>query len=229
MSAEPNTWTTDVGHGFNEHGYLADAGDELAAALVAWIAAEHDGDGDVALQLVLRRPDGTEVGYAGLPTGLLRELKQGLHREYAAREALTRAAVRQREMTALVVAARREHHVDDLGNLVAYALHEAVGRVYLGAVRLVHGRPGSWEADIVMRMAAAGGTVPPAGSWERLAELFTAMGQAKEDGGQVLANVFGGAAQDLGGLRVLAEGSVWAGDVWNLAKADNYDDQWEPW
>jgi hypothetical protein len=225
-------WTEDVGHGFNRHGYLVDDGEQLAGALVAWLAgelAETDGPAEVALQLVLRRPDGEELAVAGLPSAAVRELKNALHRDYAAGEASRKSAGRADRMADLIAAARREHGVADLGNLVAYALNHAAGHVYLGAVRLVHGRPGSWEADIVMRMAEAGGAMPPEGSWERLAELFRQMGEAQDDGGQVLANAFGYAARELGGIEALAAGSVWAADVWNLAKALNYDDPWEPW
>jgi hypothetical protein len=224
------SWTEDVGHGFNAHGYLVDDAEQLAGAIAAWLSGELAGDdGEAVLELVLRRPDGTEIGHVGLAARTVRELKHALHRDQAAGEAARKAGGRGDEMAALIVAARRDHGVQDLGNLVAYALHQAAGRVYLGAVRLVHGRPGSWEADIVMRMAAAGGIIPPTGSWERLAELFAEMGHAQNDGGQVVSDALGEAAQKLGGLAALAQGSVWAGDVWNMAKARNYDDQWEPW
>lgn len=226
-----NSWAVDVGYGFNAHGYLVDPVDALAGALTGWVAGElgTDPDGAAGGQLVLRRPDGTEVGHVALPDRLLHELKNALHRDYAAGQAGRRTEARRQEMTAVIVAARREYRVSDLGNLVAYALHDAAQRVYLGAVRLVHGRPGSWEAEIVMRMAEVGGIIPPTGSWERLSDLFREMGNAQDDGGQVLSDAFGEAARELGSLRLLAEGSAWAADVWNLANARNHDDKWEPW
>ncbi len=221
-------WTRDVGHGFNAHGYLADDGDRLAGALVGWLGAELGDDGDAVLQLVLRRPGGEEIGVAGMPAGAVRELCHALHRDYAAGQAARQAGARADEMAALIVAARREHQVADLGDLVAFALRDAARRLYLGAPRLVHGRPGSWEASIVLCMAEAGGTARPAGSWERLAGLFQAMGEAQNDGGQVLSDALGDAARELGGLEALAAGSVWAANLWSMAKPRNYDDPWEP-
>lgn len=237
MTAEPNSWTVDTGHGFNEHGYLASPGDSLASMLVAWAGGElagyadtDDGPGEVALRLVLRGPAGVELGHLDLPATLVRELEQALRRDIAAREAAEKADARRREMTALIVAARRQHGVDDLGNLVAYALAVAAAKVFGGVPRLTMGRPGSWEADIVRRMAETGGLDPGPGTWERLAELFEAMGQAKDDGGQVLSDALGYAARELGGLEALAASSGWwAHDLWNAAKSLNYDDQWEPW
>jgi hypothetical protein len=224
------SWAEDVGHGFNAHGYLVDDAEQLAGAIAAWLAGElADDDGEAVLELVLRRPDGTEIGHVGLAARAARELKNALHRDHAAGEAARKAGRRGDEMAALIVAARREHGVQDLGNLVAYALHQAAARTFHGPLGLVHGRPGSWEASIVIRMAEAGGIIPPTGSWERLAELAAQMGSAHDDGGQVVSDALGAAAQELGGLEALAGGSAWAGDVWNMAKARNYDDQWEPW
>ena len=58
---------------------------------------------------------------------------------------------RIKAMTAIMVEARRENL--DLGEILVAALHTAADT--LGDVEaLVAGRPGSWEADIVRRMAS---------------------------------------------------------------------------
>lgn len=224
-----SSWGDADRHGFNAYGYLVDDAEQLAAAIAAWLSGELDDDGAPVLQLVLRRPDGTEIGHVGLAARTARELKNALHRDYADGQNARKAADRVDEIAALIVAARRDHGVADLGNLVAYALHQAAGHLYLGAVRLIHGRPGSWEAEIVLRMATAGGIIPPTGAWERLADLFTAIGQAEDDGGQVVSDALGHAAQALGGLEALAAGSCWAIPLWSMAKGLNYDDPWEAW
>lgn len=80
---------------------------------------------------------------------------------------------------------------------------------------LVAGRPGSWEADIVRRMAASGGTAKQK-HVKALAPLFVAMGQAKEDGGDVLSQAMGKAVNELGGLDVFAGTSQWYWDLVNI-------------
>lgn len=223
-------------HGFDKWGYLPYGSPErLAGALVGW-AGIHDGHASAAgpsttATLVVLDGAGVEVGRLPLAGGQVAELGHGLHREYAAQENANKGARRRQQMTALVVEARRTDPTLDVGNMVAWALAAAAEKLYLGVPRLVHGRPGSWEAAIVMRWAEFGGTRPPGlvGKLaDRLADLLHQMGDAREDGGQVVADLLGHAAQELGGLQALAEGSFWAPDVWNLAKALNYDDQWEP-
>jgi hypothetical protein len=219
-------------HGFDKYGYLPFGSPErLAAALAGWLgaAASDDGDQAPAGVLVVRHPDGTEIGAAPLTGRLVNDLVNVLHRDLGDREQGQKSGKRQEEMTALIVKARRAGY--EVGNLLAWSLATAAQTLYLGVPRLVHGRPGSWEAAIVMEWAQFGGTLPDDAARpivERLAELLRTMGEAKEDGGQVVANVLGAAAKELGGLEALAGGDYWAHNLWNMAKALNYEDDWEP-
>jgi len=234
-------------HGFDKYGYLPfNSPDRLAAVLVGWAGVHGDYyEGEPTTALVVARADGTEVGRLELPGRLVNELAHALHRDFAAQRALDAGAARQQRMTRLIVVARRAGI--DVGELLAYALNAAAKKLYLGPARLVHGRPGSWEASNVMDWANAGGERPAGAAGrvaDKLAELFRAMGEAKEDGGQVVSDALGYAALELAegalrgarrgtvmpsGLRMLAGGSSWAAQVWNMAKPLNYEDEWEPW
>lgn len=120
-------------------------------------------------------------------------------------------------MTAIMVEARRAKL--DLGEIIAIALHDAAEA--LGDIEyLVAGRPGSWEADIIRRMASASGrqTSRNAPYVERLTNLFIQMGQAGEDGGDVLSQAMGPAVDALGGLAEFAEWSNWFHDLVNIGR-----------
>src|SRR5579863_1402233 len=124
---------------------------------------------------------------------------------------------REERITAMaqtMVAARQAQ--EDVGELLAAALQDAAKQLG-NAESLVIGRPGSWEAEIVRRMAASGGI----GNRERvqsLATLFVMMGQAKEDGGDVLSQAMGQAVDTLGGLSQFAEESDWFWDLVNIGR-----------
>ena len=75
--------------------------------------------------------------------------------------------------------------------------------------------------------------------WDRLTELFRAMGDALDDGGQVVSDALGHAARVLAAnaaaegrpaspLWALCSASSWAGDLWAMARPLNLDDEWEP-
>lgn len=123
-------------------------------------------------------------------------------------------------MTAAMVEARCAKL--DLGEILAAALHTAAET--LGDVEaLVAGRPGSWEADIIRRMASepvGGGrwTKEYASSIQKLAPLFVQMGQAGEDGGDVLSQAMGPAVDELGGLIEFASNSDWFHDLVNIGR-----------
>ena len=105
---------------------------------------------------------------------------------------------------------------EDVGALIAASLHAASEKLGHAAF-LVSGRPGSWEADITLRMARSGGT----GNKRRikaLSSLFVAMGEAGEDGGDVLSRAMSKAVDTLGGLDEFAGTSRWYDDVTNMGR-----------
>lgn len=123
-------------------------------------------------------------------------------------------------MTALMVEARKANL--DIGEVIAASLHTAAEK--LGNVeQLVAGRPGSWEADIILRMASAGGSAP-ASYTQRLTPLFVEMAQAGEDGGDVLSQAMGPAVDTLGGLAQFAGDSNWFHDLVNIGR--QYSQHW---
>jgi hypothetical protein len=115
-------------------------------------------------------------------------------------------------MATIMVQTRRDH--EDVGELIAAALFMAAEK--LGNIgMLVSGHPGSWEADIVVRMAREGGY----GNQEHanaLSALFVEMGEAKADGGDVLSQAMGEAVDVLGGLDAFAGTSRWYHDLINI-------------
>lgn len=118
-------------------------------------------------------------------------------------------------MAEIMIKARQAN--EDMGELIAEALHKAAEKLG-GADKLVVGRPGSWEADIVVRMADAGG-YGNYGTKERvepLTELFVEMGKAKEDGGDVLSQAMGEAVNTIGGVIEFAGHSQWYLDLINI-------------
>lgn len=126
-------------------------------------------------------------------------------------------------MTAILVEARKAHL--DLGEIIATALHDAAEAQ--GSVEaLVAGRPGSWEADIIRRMASESGTQTSQNApyVERLTPLFIQMGKAGEDGGDVLSQAMGPTVDELGGLAQFAGDSNWFHDLVNIGR--QYSDHW---
>jgi hypothetical protein len=131
--------------------------------------------------------------------------------------------VKQEQITAManiMVEARREN--EDVGKLVAAALQDAAEKLD-SELFLVSGRPGSWEADIILRMARQGGS----GNQERidaLSALFVEMGEANEDGGDVVSQAMSQAVDTLGSLNEFAEFSEWYWDLTNLGR--QYSSHW---
>lgn len=128
---------------------------------------------------------------------------------------------RIKAMAAIMVAARQAN--EDIGEIIAASLHAAAHQ--LGDVEyLVLGRPGSWEADIVRRMAQAGENIGISLTQlyqqyiEQLLPLFVAMGEAKEDGGDILSLAMSQAVDTLGGLDAFAGQSRWYHDLTNIGR-----------
>jgi hypothetical protein len=156
-------------------------------------------------------------------------------------------------VTAVVVAERRDRPGVDLSALIAVALWDAAGQLsgqatrvgrtpggswYLdssvsdfhrgiGAARLVRGRPGSWEAELVLEWVAAGKGARAASSSRIdqdleepavqgrlgvLTSLFIELGRryVPVDGGDLLSTALGTATNEIGGLTRLVAGSTWA-------------------
>ncbi len=129
-------------------------------------------------------------------------------------------------MTAIMIEARRAKL--DLGEIIAASLHAAAET--LGNVEdLVAGRPGSWEADIVRRMASEPVRSRQASQYalyiQRLAPLFIQMGRAGEDGGDVLSQAMGPAVDALGGLAEFAGESDFRHDLINIGR--QYSTHWD--
>lgn len=119
----------------------------------------------------------------------------------------------EQDLTAIadmLVDARRNQ--EDVGELLAASLFAAAEQ--LGGVEfLVRGRTGSWEADIVRRMAKAGGQC----NLKRvlvLAPLLVKL--ADGDGGDLLSQAMGKAVDQLGGLETFAGSSQWYWDLKNI-------------
>jgi hypothetical protein len=115
-------------------------------------------------------------------------------------------------MAAIMVKARKNY--EDVGELIAASLQSAARKLGNSGL-LVSGRPGSWEADIALRMARTGGY----GNHERrieLTSLFVAMGDAGVDGGDELSRAMSEAVDELGGLDAFAGTSQWYHDLINI-------------
>lgn len=157
---------------------------------------------------------GTELSLSWAATQDLAYMLDGSRHQLERRQA---RADRNEQAAQLIAAAVRDGV--DGGALVASALHVAAERLYKPWY-LIAGRPGSWEATIVERMAAEGGgeTDPRVNT---LADLFFAMGEAvhqhdPEDGGDTLSLILGRASDLLGSVATLA-GELWGDDMDNLA------------
>jgi hypothetical protein len=213
--------------------------DALPALFQTWMETTRpawpDDAAGAAAELVLRLPTGRETTIP-LEDRHVRRLSFALRYDVTTSEYGKAARERREQMTAVIVNGRLAGL--EVGNLVAYALAGAAEKLFDRDRQLVHGRPGSWEAEIVRGWARFGG-VRPAGDYaDRLAELFQKMGQARNDGGQLVSDALGYAARELAGehaishgsgLRALAENSgMWAMALWRMAKPLNPDDSWEP-
>jgi hypothetical protein len=116
-------------------------------------------------------------------------------------------------MAEIMVKARRNG--EDVGELIAAALQDAAEKLG-SADRLVTGRPGSWEADIVLRMATSTWFDVNLKRRVSLSALFVEMGEAGADGGDILSQAMGKAVDQLGGLKEFAGLSRWYWDLVNI-------------
>lgn len=115
---------------------------------------------------------------------------------------------------------------EDVGDLVAASLYDAATK--LGDVeKLVAGRPGSWEADIVRKMATAGEWAPAVtkSRLEMLSAHFVTMADNGEDGGDVVSQAMSQAVDIVGGLAQFADGSNWYHDLINMGR--QYSEHWD--
>jgi hypothetical protein len=117
------------------------------------------------------------------------------------------------QMADIMVRARRNG--EDVGELVAAALQDAAEKLG-GAERLVTGRPGSWEADIVLRMAQDTWFDVNQKRLKALSVLFVKMGEANANGGDILSQAMSKAVDELGGLKEFAGMSRWYWDLVNI-------------
>lgn len=193
--------------------------EQARKAMTEWAADinRHHDEQDAAtppVRLSLH-PEGGEATAVTLGAAHLQELamllQRGIYRNRQDREREQRIA----EMAELVAAACRDG--EDPGELVGSAAAQAAGRMFLGSVGLTLARPGSWEASMLRGFACAGCGTANTDRTAQLARLLRATGDARDDGGDVLSQVLGRAADLLGGVEALATGSRWAGDLRNLA------------
>lgn len=140
-----------------------------------------------------------------IPMGRARELLDRKGKVMDQQERIT-------AMADIMVKARQDN--EDVGELLAASLRLAAQQLPY-AEKLVSGRTGSWEADIIMRMVHAGGH----GSQQRINELtplFVAMGEAGVDGGDEVSQAMSQAVDTLGGLDAFAGTSQWYHDLINI-------------
>jgi len=116
-------------------------------------------------------------------------------------------------MAQIMVTARQSN--EDVGELIAASLKTAAKKLG-NAGMLVSGRPGSWEADIVIRMATTGGYGGNQEYVEALSIILALMGDARADGGDELSQAMGKAVDTLGGLDAFAGTSDWYHDLINI-------------
>jgi len=184
----------------------------LANMLTAWLSAPHpdtDGQGDPVAELVVMAAGGDKLGWAPLSAAAVRDLGQALQRSSDEVEQTRRRTERAHQIASLLVDCRRAG--DDVGELLVAALNRAGDQRGLGPVGLTMGRPGSWEAAVVRDWASAGWPIIPA-NLDRCGELtalFTAMADARDDGGDVVSWALGMAADQMGGAEQLAGRSPW--------------------
>lgn len=133
----------------------------------------------------------------------------------------------QQERIAIMAAnmAQAAQAKEDVGELVAAALHDAAVKLE-DIEKLVAGRPGSWEADIVRKMAMAGAHSPVTKSRvEMLSAQFVTMADNGEDGGDVVRQAMSQAVDIVGGLTQFAGTSRWYRDLINIGR--QYSEHWD--
>lgn len=151
-----------------------------------------------------------------LPPGAVQRLKYVIEADIHSRRHADQVSARVHAMADIMV--RAVEAGQDGGELLATALHKAAGRLYQPWY-LVIGRPGSWEASIVLGMADAGGAADD--EWAApLADLLVEMGESRnqghpQDGGDIVSQMLGEAANRLGSVPRLA-GAVWAEQMENI-------------
>lgn len=191
---------------------------DLVAAFRQWLAvAAPDGDGQ-PLTAGVKTWSAEQQVTAPLTAAQALELTRVLNVAAFDADARHDRGARTAKIADLVAsAAYRDWPV---GDMLAAALHAAAGRLYRPWY-LIRGRPGSWEATIVERMASthpASADPRAAETVNGLAALFVQMGEASDDGGDILSAALGAAADRVGSVRRLVDLSgPWADDVDNLA------------
>ncbi|MEQ7008337.1 hypothetical protein ABN028_19370 [Actinopolymorpha sp. B17G11] len=187
--------------------------DSIAEHAMKWAGAVPDdraGEGNPSGRIVVevagQEPFALDLNPSQL-FSLLWMFMDGYRKErvQAERDALAK------EMTAQIVKVARENRI--VGDVIADALHMAAKRLY-HPWYLVAGRPGSWEAGIVMEMAADGEDTTDADT-VALRDLFVRMGEQRLDGGDFLSLALGEAATEIKSLGTLAQG-VWADRIDNI-------------
>lgn len=198
----------------------------VAERLAAWHTDPNRpadaGEGELAT-LTLAGPDGSELVRLGLTGRHLDELRRAAVTAVAGNLRQVQRQARVEKMADVLVGARATHV--DVGELIGAAASRAAARLH-GPQSLVAGRPGSWEASLLVVWAQVGGTADDT-HVEALAELLVAMGQARDDGGDVLSQAMGLAVNRLGSMAAFAAGSRWEDALRNLGgQYANVDDAW---
>lgn len=139
-------------------------------------------------------------------------------------------ASRARAIALVLVAARRDGQ--DMGELIGAAAQDAAKKLVNGPADLVCGRPGSWEASILIRWAAAGGWVDPPTHVIALSKLLQQAAHAGDDGGGLLSQAMGQAVDELGSMAVFVGASGWETQLRKMggqyASADgSVDGRWD--
>lgn len=182
--------------------------DLLTAALADWYTLTAPGDDALEVCTVAVRFPDLSVAAHGLTTEQARELGWALRDAAAAYR--TRAARLQRveQMADLLAGAARDGA--DPGQTLCDALATAAARLH--QPRTGPARPGSWEAEFVMRLADRGFiTGEQTGPVADLAALLAEVGQSRnatgqwEDGGETVALACGLACDRLGAFSALLD------------------------
>jgi len=108
------------------------------------------------------------------------------------------------KMAAIMLEARQSNI--DVAETLAAALEEAAD-ILENAEALVAGRPGSWEAALVLQMINEGGDYSDYS--QELVPLLQEMAQMKADGGDMLSRAMGQAVDAWGSLDTFLAGSRW--------------------
>lgn len=119
------------------------------------------------------------------------------------------------KIAAILVGARNDG--EDVGELIAAALNTAMKEKEETPFYFVDARKGSWEAAIVMEWAEQGGNATPA-YVKQLAPLLIEIGEAKENGGEIMSLAVSIAVDAMEGFEPLLGFSPHYWDLANLGK-----------